>query len=810
VCGSDGRSYKNECYLKKQACEMQQNIHIKFQGPCGKQLIIFFETLLQYIVALHYFIILNIFSSAVTFNIHADPCENVKCHYGSSCVAGSCRCQFACSDDEDDGKKVCGSDGRSYKNECYLKKQACEMQQNIHIKFQGPCDPCENVKCHYGSSCVAGLCQCQLVCSDDDSKKVCGSDGRSYKNECYLKKQACEMQQNIHIKFQGPCEVTCSFGSTCIVEIARLTSCQCFFNCFDASNSSKQVCGSDGKSYNNECELRKHVCEEQVDIFVKSFGPCGLCNACEKKICYHGSVCVTGLNGSAECQCSFNCLHDRDDMKICGSDGRSYKNECELKKHACEMKKDLYVYASGPCDPCENVVCHHGAVCKNASCHCTFDCPDDNNESKIVCGSDGRTYKNECQLKRLACENKRNISLRYNDHCDKCLGVVCYYGAVCKDGKCQCVDQCDHSNDLLSTILFCDRSSGITYTRCTLKHAECLKGSHIDVDDGPCQTYSPITTSAVVSTSRPDTTSTTAALITTTTRSEGSGSGKGDCSKETCKFGGKCGVNKEGKYSCICQFNCGALRSPVCGSDRQTYANECEMREYSCIKQVFLYVERDGNCAGQAADYNCMTSTYGCCSDGSTLAAGPDQLGCPGKCNCNKLGSYNASCQPVTLQCFCRPHVVGVQCDRCNANYWGMHNIQHSNEGCLPCHCNQYGSKRLDCDQNSGQCLCLNGVMGHKCDICSNGKKLSQYGCVGKQVSSRFFDVHCKFGARCHVGVHGPECVCDDNCAPDDKYGYGGVCGSDNHWYASKCRLEMAACRKQIDIRVLYNGPCDG
>lgn len=46
---------------------------------------------------------------------------------------------------------------------------------------------------------------------------------------------------------------------------------------------------------------------------------------------------------------------------------------------------------------------------------------------------------------------------------------------------------------------------------------------------------------------------------------------------------------------------------------------------------------------------------------------------------------------------------------------------------CVPCHCNSFGSKSFDCDEN-GQCRCQPGVTGPKCDRCSRGFFMFQEG----------------------------------------------------------------------------------
>lgn len=72
-----------------------------------------------------------------------------------------------------------------------------------------------------------------------------------------------------------------------------------------------------------------------------------------------------------------------------------------------------------------------------------------------------------------------------------------------------------------------------------------------------------------------------------------------------------------------------------------------------------------------------------CCLDDKTPAMGPDQNGCPSVCQCNKLGSYLEKCDPVTKQCYCKPGVGGLRCDRCEAGYWGLHKISEGNAGCI-------------------------------------------------------------------------------------------------------------------------------
>lgn len=81
---------------------------------------------------------------------------------------------------------------------------------------------------------------------------------------------------------------------------------------------------------------------------------------------------------------------------------------------------------------------------------------------------------------------------------------------------------------------------------------------------------------------------------------------------------------------------------------------------------------------------NCLSTSYGCCEDGQTIAKGPNSEGCPKSCNCHPAGSYNQMCDPKTGNCPCRPGVVGKLCDSCAIGYWGIKKILDSKYiGCL-------------------------------------------------------------------------------------------------------------------------------
>lgn len=75
----------------------------------------------------------------------------------------------------------------------------------------GPRDPCSNVTCSFGSTCVrsadgqTATCLCPATCRGAPEGPVCGSDGADYPGECQLLRRACARQENISKKFDGPC-----------------------------------------------------------------------------------------------------------------------------------------------------------------------------------------------------------------------------------------------------------------------------------------------------------------------------------------------------------------------------------------------------------------------------------------------------------------------------------------------------------------------------------------------------------------------------------------------------------------------------
>lgn len=74
------------------------------------------------------------------FHPYIDPCDIIACHGSTKCVVQSdntpnCKCP-TCNEKY---KPVCGSDGRTYANKCYLTSMGCNKGNEASVAKETAC-----------------------------------------------------------------------------------------------------------------------------------------------------------------------------------------------------------------------------------------------------------------------------------------------------------------------------------------------------------------------------------------------------------------------------------------------------------------------------------------------------------------------------------------------------------------------------------------------------------------------------------------------------------------------------------------------
>eukprot|EP00071_Canis_lupus_P005900 XP_005620419.1 agrin isoform X4 [Canis lupus familiaris] len=761
VCGSDASTYSNECELQRAQCSQQRRIRLLSRGPCGSR----------------------------------DPCSNVTCSFGSTCVrsadgqTATCLCPATCRGPPEG--PVCGSDGADYPSECQLLRLACTRQENIVKKFDGPCDPCQGT--HHDLSRVCRVhprtrhpeMLLRPESCPSQPAPVCGDDGVTYDNDCIMGRTGAtrglvlQKVRSGQCQPQDQCPDVCRFNAVCLSRRGR-PRCSCDRVICDGAY--RPVCAHDGHTYDNDCWRQQAECRQQRTIPAKHQGPCDQpLSPCLGVRCPFGATCAV-KNGEAECVCQQVCSGIYD--PVCGSDGVTYGSTCELEATACALGREIRVARRGPCDRCGQ--CRFGALCEaeTGRCVCPSECVA---SAQPVCGSDGHTYASECELHVHACTHQISLHVVSAGHCQTCGDTVCAFGAVCLAGQCVC-PRCERP----PPGPVCG-SDGVTYdSACHLREAACQQQTQIEeARAGPCEQAE--------------------------CGSGGSGSGEdGECEQELCQQHGGVWDEDSEDGPCVCDFSChSVLRSPVCGSDGLTYGTECELKKARCESRRELYVTAQGACRGPtlapllpAVPPHCTQTPYGCCQDNVTAARGVGLAGCPSSCQCNPHGSYSGTCDPTTGQCSCRPGVGGLKCDRCEPGFWNFRGIvTDGRSGCTPCSCDPRGAVRDDCEQMTGLCSCKPGVAGPKCGQCPDGHALGPGGCETDSLAPETCaEMHCEFGASCVEEAGSARCVCPTSTCPGASATK--VCGSDGVTYGNECQLRTIACRQGLDISIQSLGPC--